>query len=269
MGSFACIVIFLSLVGFGQPGTSVMPVLAIDQGPRFAAMGGAGLGAVDDASAIYWNPAGLGRVSGSRLAIVHHEWFAGTKDEIAHAALPAGQGAFGLGLLYSGEPGIEHWDSTNNMLPDSFFRTWNGVLSAGYGFAVAKDYFVGAAAKGFCQSLYTSGGYGGAVDVGFMCRPFPSVSLGAVARNAGFAKYDSTDSMGHHNHCSPSMPTELGIGGASQSDRSTRCWTSSCRWTIRRRCTSAPNTCRFLSLQFGWDIGPAHRTSARWERSAA
>jgi outer membrane protein OmpA-like peptidoglycan-associated protein len=213
MGSFADVIVFLSLVGFGQPGTSVMPVLTIDQGPRFAALGGAGIGAVDDASAIYSNPAGLGRVQAYRGAVSHHQWFAGIKDEVVHAALPSGQGAFGLGLVYSGEPGIEHWDTTNNMLPDSFFRTWNGVLSAGYGLAVAKDYCVGAAAKGFCQSLYTSGGYGGAVDVGLMCRPFPSTSLGAVARNVGFAKYDSTDSMGQHHLCSPRMPMELGLGG--------------------------------------------------------
>ena len=60
MGGFAFVFVLLGLVEFGQPGTSVMPVLSIDQGPRLAAMGGAGIAAVDDASAIYWNPAGLG-----------------------------------------------------------------------------------------------------------------------------------------------------------------------------------------------------------------
>ena len=180
-----------------------MPVLRIDQGPRFAAMGGAGIGAVDDASAIYWNPAGLGRVQDSRYAFSHHQWFAGIKDELFHAALPSGSGAFGLGLVYSGEPGIEFWDAGN--VPGDTFRTWDGVLSAGYGFAVARNYHVGAALKGFYQDLYTSAGYGGAMDIGFACRPFPFLGLGAVGRNIGVATYGPGIEQ---------MPIELGIGGS-------------------------------------------------------
>ncbi|MBN2466025.1 OmpA family protein [candidate division WOR-3 bacterium] len=203
MGSFVSIVVLLGIVGFGQPGTSVMPVLAIDQGPRFAAMGGAGIGAVDDAGAIYWNPAGLGRVLASRFALVHHEWFAGIRDEVAHAALPSGQGAFGFGLMYSGEPGIELWDSLN--MPGDTFRTWNGTVSAGYGLAVARDYYVGAAVKGCYQSLYASDGYGGAVDIGFACQPRPFLGLGAVVRNLGTALYGQGTEH---------MPIEAGVGGS-------------------------------------------------------
>jgi len=202
MGGFAGIVVFFGVVGFGQPGTSVMPVLRIEQGVRLAAMGGAGIGAVDDASAIYWNPAGLGRVQADRYALSHHQWFAGIKDEVAHAALPSGAGAFGLGLVYSGEPGIEFWDVNN--VPGDTFRTWNGALSAGYGFAVAPDYYIGAAVKGFYQDLYTSSGYGGAVDIGFACQPLPFLRLGATGRNIGFATYGSGNEP---------MPMEVGVGG--------------------------------------------------------
>ena len=202
MGSFASIVVFFSVVAFGQPGTSVMPVLRIEQGVRLAAMGGAGIGAVDDARAIYWNPAGLGRVQADRYALSHHQWFAGIKDEVAHAALPSGAGAVGLGLVYSGEPGIEFWDVNN--VPGDTFRTWDGAMSAGYGFAIAGDYCVGAAVKGFYQDLYTSAGYGGAVDIGFACQPLPFLRLGATGRNIGFATYGSGNEP---------MPMEAGVGG--------------------------------------------------------
>ena len=202
MGSFASIVVFFSVVAFGQPGTSVMPVLRIEQGVRLAAMGGAGIGAVDDARAIYWNPAGLGRVQADRYALSHHQWFAGIKDEVAHAALPSGAGAVGLGLVYSGEPGIEFWDVNN--VPGDTFRTWDGAMSVGYGLAVAPDYYIGAAVKGFYQDLYTSSGYGGAVDIGFACRPLPFLQLGATGRNIGFATYGSGNEP---------MPMEAGVGG--------------------------------------------------------
>src|SRR5512138_3154327 len=202
MGSLTGIVVFVSVIGLGQPGTSVMPVLKIEQGVRLAAMGGSGIGAVDDASAIYWNPAGLGRELDNCFAISHHQWFGSIKDEVVHAALPSGQGTFGVGLAYSGEPGIEFWDAGN--LPGDTFRTWDGGVSVGYGMAVATNYDVGLTVKGFYQDLYTSSGYGGAVDIGFACRPLPYLRLGATGRNLGFAAYGSGGER---------MPIEAGIGG--------------------------------------------------------
>jgi len=202
MDCLVFVTVLVGLFGSAGTGTSVMPVLRIEQGVRLAAMGGAGIGAVDDASAIYWNPAGLGRVQASRFALSHHQWFAGIKDEVAHAALPSGPGAVGLGLVYSGEPGIEFWNEYNDQ--GDTFRTLDGVMSAGYGWAVARDYYVGAAVKGFYQSLYASGGRGGAVDIGFACRPLPSLSLGAIARNIGVATYGQGLEQ---------MPIDAGVGG--------------------------------------------------------
>ncbi|MBM3331415.1 PorV/PorQ family protein [candidate division WOR-3 bacterium] len=202
MGSFAGIVVLFGVVGFGQPGTSVMPVLKIEQGVRLAAMGGAGIGAVEDASAIYWNLAGLGRAQSYHCALSHHQWFAGIKDEVIHAALPSGQGALGLGLVYSGEPGVEFWDANN--VPGDTFRTWNGAMSIGYGLSVAPNYQVGVALKGFYQVLYTTSGYGGAIDLGFACRPLPYLRLGATGRNIGFAAYGAGGEP---------MPIEAGVGG--------------------------------------------------------
>ena len=203
MSGLAGIVVLMGVFGSGQPGVSVMPALRIEQGPRLAAMGGAGIGEVDDASAIYWNPAGLGWVQDKRYALSHDQWFAGTKDEILQAALPMGSGAFGVGLAYSGEPGIEFWDASN--VPGDTFRTWDGVLAAGYGFTVARNYRVGAALKGFYQNLYISGGYGGAVDIGFACRPFPFLGLGVTGRNIGAATYGQGIEQ---------MPTEAGVGAS-------------------------------------------------------
>ena len=203
MGGLAGIVVLMGVFGSGQAGVSVMPALRIEQGPRLAAMGGAGIGAVDDASAIYWNPAGLGWVQDKRYALSHDQWFAGTKDEILQAALPTSSGAFGIGLAYSGEPGIEFWDASN--VPGDTFRTWDGVLAAGYGFTVARNYHIGAALKGFYQNLYTSGGYGGAVDIGFACRPLPFLRLGVTGRNIGTATYGQGTEQ---------MPTEAGVGAS-------------------------------------------------------
>lgn len=50
-------------------------------GARAEAMGGAFVAVADDASALYWNPAGLGLVEKSRLAGAHTEWLGGVRHE--------------------------------------------------------------------------------------------------------------------------------------------------------------------------------------------
>ena len=104
--------------------------------------------------------------------------------------------------MYSGEPGIEAYTEDNDTA--GTFRTWDGAMSVGYGLAVAPNYDIGVALKGFYQDLYTSSGSGGAVDIGFACRPLPFLRLGATGRNIGFAAYGSGNEP---------MPIEVGVGG--------------------------------------------------------
>jgi outer membrane protein OmpA-like peptidoglycan-associated protein len=169
--------------GSQGPGTTVMPFFRVGQGPRAAAMGESYVGLADDATAIYWNPAGLGQLADYHLALSHDQWFSDIKDELLHAALPGGPGTFGLSLAYTGEPGIEQWNAQNE--PGDTFLTWHGVLSAGYGARLARVYYLGAALKGFYQDLRTTAGYGGGLDMGFLARPLSFLSLGLAARNLG------------------------------------------------------------------------------------
>ena len=193
--------VLIAAFGFGEPGTSVLPLLRVGQGPRASAMGEAGIGLADNATAIYWNPAGLGQLPNYHLALSHHQWFSDIKDELFYASIPAGPGAFGLSLVYSGESGIERWDENNQ--PIDTFRTWNSIAALGYGAQIAKDWHLGGAFKGFYQNLYTMNGYGGAVDLGLLARPFPFLSLGLAGRNLGRIRYGSDWET---------LPTEIGLG---------------------------------------------------------
>ncbi len=199
--SIIALVTMTAVFGFGEPGTSVLPLLRVGQGPRAAAMGEAYISLADDASAIYWNPAGLGQLADYHLALSHHQWFADIKDELFHTALPLGPGALGIGLVYSGEPGIEYWDNNNNSY--GTFSTWNGIASLGYGARIASDWNLGFGLKGFYQSLHTMAGYGGALDLGFLGRPLPFLGFGVSARNLGAMYYGADWEM---------LPTEVGLG---------------------------------------------------------
>jgi outer membrane protein OmpA-like peptidoglycan-associated protein len=182
------IVAFVMGILGGGPGSTVLPLLKIGQGSRAAALGEAYVSVADDASAVYWNPAGLGRYPLNRLALSHHNWFLGIKDEVLHATFPTrGAGSYGLGLVYSGDPGIQYWDENN--MPGDTFMTWSSVLNFGYGFRVADNYWLGATAKGMVENLRDLYGYGGGLDLGFIARPVRFLNVGLVARNVGAMMY--------------------------------------------------------------------------------
>ena len=190
----------IAAFGVGEPGTTVMPFLKLGQGARAAALGEAYIGLADDATAIYWNPGGLGQIRDYRFSFSHHEWFSSIKDELLHVALPSGAGAFGISAAYSSEPGIEFWDENN--LPGDTFRTWNGAFTLGYGTTLFQYYHVGAALKGFGENLGTDWLYGGAADIGILARPMPDLGFGATARNLGVAWSQGTEKL----------PVEVGFG---------------------------------------------------------
>ncbi|HCV43198.1 MAG TPA: hypothetical protein DGH68_06915, partial [Bacteroidetes bacterium] len=55
-------------------GESAVPFLLISPNSRASGIGEAGTGTVDDASAIYWNPAGLAFLKGQEISITHANW---------------------------------------------------------------------------------------------------------------------------------------------------------------------------------------------------
>ena len=55
-------------------GESAVPFLLIAPNSRASGMGESGTGSVDDASAIYWNPAELAFLKGQEISITHANW---------------------------------------------------------------------------------------------------------------------------------------------------------------------------------------------------
>jgi outer membrane protein OmpA-like peptidoglycan-associated protein len=174
--------LFLALVA-SDPGTAVLPVAKIGQGPRAAAMGECFTGLADDASAVYWNPAGLGQLSQYQLALSHQQWFAGIRDEVLHAALPLGPGSAGFGLVYSGTPDVQYWDDAT-----ATFKSYGAssiMLSAGYGVRLHPKARLGAALNGTYEDLLTEKSIGGAASAGLHAQPVSWLGLGLAARHLG------------------------------------------------------------------------------------
>ncbi|SVB94437.1 uncharacterized protein METZ01_LOCUS247291, partial [marine metagenome] len=56
--------------------------LLISPGARAGGMGEANVAVADDAYASYWNPAGLGFLEGSELAMMHVNWLPNLADDL-------------------------------------------------------------------------------------------------------------------------------------------------------------------------------------------
>ncbi|WP_138429115.1 type IX secretion system outer membrane channel protein PorV [Fodinibius saliphilus] len=61
-------------ISYAQVGITSVPFLQIEPDSRAAGMGNTGVAIADNASAVFWNPAGLAFQKGNQVSITHSEW---------------------------------------------------------------------------------------------------------------------------------------------------------------------------------------------------
>ena len=109
---FICLLIVLPTAIFAgifpKAGTTSAPFLKIGAGARAVALGGNYVALANDASALYWNPAGITGINKLSIAGTHTEWFAGiTHDFFAFTAPLGNASAIGIDLTYLNSGEIE------------------------------------------------------------------------------------------------------------------------------------------------------------------
>lgn len=112
-------------------GRSGAQFLRLGVGARATGMGEAFTAPADDATALYWNPAGLAFVRRPEVVFTHAEQFGNIRYEAVHAAAPALGGALGLGLIYLTQDSIQTITNTGTAGAD--FKPTSLALSVGYG----------------------------------------------------------------------------------------------------------------------------------------
>lgn len=170
---------------YDDAGTAA-PFLSIGTGARAAAMGEAFVAVADDASAVYWNPAGLAQISKFEAQFSHNEWVSGFRQEYFGAAIPlAGTLSIAWSVIDLGE-----FDelSSSGSFTGNYFSVNDQVYTVGYGRGVMKDtLLVGAAAKlvredmgdGFVDRVAV-------IDLGAIAVPWyslPGLSMAVAVQN--------------------------------------------------------------------------------------
>ncbi|MDP3541633.1 MAG: PorV/PorQ family protein [Elusimicrobiota bacterium] len=162
-------------------GAETASFLDIGVGARGLGMGGAYTALADDASSLYWNPAGLSKLEKREVTASHAEMFESTRHDFLAYAHPTSQGTFAAGLTYLSQGKIDGRDSLGRQTAG--YDASDAAVAFGY---ARKMEFIdlGAAIKYLRSHIAGTEAQGVAVDVGAK-RAFERVSVGAALRNLG------------------------------------------------------------------------------------
>ncbi len=152
-------------------------------GARALGMGGAYVAVADDASAGYWNPAGLNQIDSPEFAYMHAERFAGVVSfDYAGLAWPlSDRSTIGISFYRSGVNDIKNtldaWDAARNQPkpnPEDFITSFSAADYAfffGYGRTVSRKLTIGFTGKIIRRSIGNfADAWGYSMDVGVQYR---------------------------------------------------------------------------------------------------
>ena len=152
-------------------GTTAAAFLNIGVGSRANAMGGAFTAMADDATALYWNPAGLSQCIHPEVTFNHSDWFLDIYHEFVGAVIPAGQHSFGICMTYVGVPDqkvrtIEEPEGNGN-----YYNASDLMLGVNYAFQFTDQFAMGFTGKYIRQAIYNCSGNAWAIDFGALYHP--------------------------------------------------------------------------------------------------
>lgn len=168
-------------------GTSSADFLKIGAGAKAKSMGSAFVAVADDISSIYWNPAGLSRLTGTHLMVDYTDLFADIKyNSVAFSYSTEEIGTFGFSYISSDIPDQE---VTTEEYPDGngqVFSSKQSVISIAYSLQLTDRFSIGFNPKVVYESYWKTTAYGFALDIGALYdTPFEGVTLGMSITNFG------------------------------------------------------------------------------------
>jgi hypothetical protein len=160
--------------------------LKIPVGPRVVGIGEAAVAYVDDASALFYNPAGLANVPTFDILLSHNQWFLDMNHEYVAGAFGAKElGMFGLAFDYWGSGSIQGVNIRGESIPGYLFSAADWSLSFGYGKNIS-DFSLGLGAKFIHQQHESLSTSAWAFDAGAMYKtPLEGLKAGVAVANIG------------------------------------------------------------------------------------
>ncbi len=210
--------------------TTAVPFLQIEPDSRAAGMGNAGVGLADNASAVFWNPAGLASQRGAEVSLTHSNWLPAITSDLFYEYLVGkyhfeGIGTFGGHITFFNLGEQEYRDENNVDL--GTFRSYELATGISYARQVTRGLALGTGFRFIYSNLsggrdvgstQTKAGVSVGVDLAalYKFKPFElgsvpvTTSLGFNLANMGPAIGYTVGSDGRNDP----IPTNLRFGGA-------------------------------------------------------
>ena len=149
-----------------KTGTTAAQFLKIGVGARALAMGGAYAATSNDATALYWNPAGLSSLKKNEILLDHQDWILDVDLDFVGASFKTPYGTVGAAIcaMYMGEMEVT---TTHN--PEGTGESFNaGSLMGQISFSrmLTDRFSFGISSKIIRENIYNSKATGFAIDLG-------------------------------------------------------------------------------------------------------
>ncbi len=168
-------------------GTTAASFLEIEVGSRAIGMGGAFVAVADDASAIYWNPAGLSRLEKSELTFTHTEWLIDINFDFTGGILGLGDyGIVGLSLTSLSTPDMEVRTVDEPEGTGELFSVGSIALGLSYARNLTDRFSIGFNTKYIQEKIWHMSATSVAIDFGTLfVTNFNDMKLGMTISNFG------------------------------------------------------------------------------------
>jgi hypothetical protein len=188
-----------------QSGETGLSFLKLGVGARSVGMGEAHAAIASDATATYYNPAGLAEANKTSIVVMHKEWIQDVRTEFLGVNIPFEDFAIGIGINTTNTGNIEL-----RTQPGPSEGTFSSHDFAG-GISIARkitpELSVGASFKFLYEKIFVDEAAGIGFDVGALYKsPVEGLRFAVVGSNFG--------SMGSLRSESIQLPSLLRLGGA-------------------------------------------------------
>lgn len=150
-------------------GTSAAAFLEIGVGARAMGMGQAFVSLAQDATAMYWNPAGISRITAFQTLFTYVDWFVDTQYAFTGIVAPIpGRGAVGLSVTHFGADAQPVRIIGQEEGTGEFYTSQDIALGLTLALNLTDRFAFGLSSKFIRQQIWHSSSQGFAMDVGVL-----------------------------------------------------------------------------------------------------